>query len=534
MILSKNTFLFLAIIITFSAINIQTYGNPKTPDSDFQGRPDTSNRLNSEPPLSKSSDSTDNLVKGKTLSAEDLQEDALLLKKVMLDVHPGIYRYNTEEEFENHFQDFFSRLNRDMTEAEFMKILAQFTQKVKCGHTYLNPWNMREEIRERLFGGYIYFPLGFEIHDGRLYVTKNASENNAIEPGAEILSINGFSASSILDSLHTVAKIDGSNVQAKDKLLELTAFGERDYNFFDYYFPLFFPMQDEMFEVTVQNFGSEKIIRHRQPSLSRTERLEIMTSRYGEPPSGKETWSLDIQEETAILKLGTFATWSFENFDAAQFYDSTFTLINQSGIENLVIDIRGNGGGLSENKDLLLSYLTKDDILCSEDKKQLIVTTQADSSYRQYVNTWDEIIFEGLPQSFTRPYNDRYVELLEGSCEAIQPSENAFLGDVFILGNQSNVSSTFSLLNAIQKEKLGTYVGQPSGGNKQGINGGSYFFLYLPNSQFEIDIPLKFTSYGKDAEDGYLSPDVVVKTTQENIALQKDPYLNTVRALLHR
>jgi hypothetical protein len=533
MILPKNIFTFLAIIITFIAFNNQIYGIPKTPDSDLQGRPDTSNLFITDATPSTTSDSTNSLVQGNTLSAEDLQEDAILLKKVMLDVHPGIYRYNTEEEFENHFQDFFSRLNRNMTEAEFMKILAQFTQKVKCGHTYLNPWNMRDEIRDRLFGGNIYFPYGFVIHDGRLYITKNASENNAIETGAEILSINGFSASSILDSLHTVAKIDGSNVQAKDKLLELTAFGEGDYNFFDFYFPLFFLMQDDIFEVTVQNFGSEKIIRHSQPALSRTKRMQIMRSRYDEPPSGKGTWSLDIQEDKAILRLGTFATWSFENFDAAQFYDSTFTLINQSGIENLVIDIRGNGGGLSENKDLLLSYLTKDEISCSEHKKQLIVTTQADSSYRQYVHTWDEIIFEGLPQSFTQPYSDRYVELLEGSCEPIQPSENAFLGEVFILGNQSNVSSTFSLLNAIQKENLGTYIGQPSGGNKQGINGGSYFFLYLPNSQFEIDIPLKFSSFGNDAQDGYLSPDVIVKTTQEDIALQKDPYLNTVRALIH-
>ncbi|NBC66298.1 MAG: hypothetical protein GVY07_11675 [Bacteroidetes bacterium] len=489
--LSKTTLSLISYIITFTALYLHVVDGSSTFHYELQQSSFTSGRLGTTPPDLNKGSYENSIVKGFTLSAQNLQEDALLLKKVMLDVHPGIYRYNTEEEFENHFQDFFSRLNRDMTEAEFMKMLAQFTQKVKCGHTYLNPWNMREEIRERLFGGNIYFPFGFVIHGGRLYVTKNASDNIRIKTGAEILSINGFSASSILDSLHTVAKIDGSNVQAKDKLLELTTFGERDYNFFDFYFPLFFPMQDEIFEVTVQNYGSDMIIRHRQPALFRTERMEIMTSRYGEPPSGKETWSLDIQEETAILKLGTFATWSFENFDAALFFDSTFTLINQSGLENLVIDIRGNGGGLSENKDLLLSYLTKDEISCPEHKKQLIVTTQADSSYRQYVKTWDEVIFDGLPQSFTRPFNERYVELLEGRCESIQASENAFLGEVFILGNQSNVSSTFSLLNAIQQEKLGTYIGQPSGGNKQGINGGSYFFLYLPNSQFEIDIPLE-------------------------------------------
>lgn len=197
-----------------------------------------------------------------------------------------------------------------------------------------------------------------------------------------------------------------------------------------------------------------------------------------------------------------------------------------------MIDIRGNGGGLTENINLLLSYLTDDNIPCNEASKQLIVTTQADPSYRAYVETWDEIVFQGIPEAFTRPYNDRYIELMEGGCEPIQPSEKTFAGEVFILGNQSNVSATFSLLSIIQKEDLGTYVGQPSGGNRQGINGGSYLFLYLPNSEFEIDIPLKFSSYEEELEDGYLSPDVAIKITQEDIANQTDPYLDKVRTLI--
>ncbi|NBC27789.1 MAG: hypothetical protein GVY08_13075 [Bacteroidetes bacterium] len=522
----------IILFVTFTFSLLSDFGSLLQPDLNFGANKDFSKSWGLMSPAPKTGDYQNSIVKGKLLSAVDLQEDALLLKKVMLDVHPDIYRYNTEKEFEAHFQTFFTKLSQDMTEAEFMKHVAQFTEKVRCGHTYLNPWNMKEEIRDRLFGGNIYLPFGFVIDDRRLYITKNASNNNDIMTGAEIISINGFSASSILDSLYTVAKVDGSNVQAKDKLLELTAFGERDYNFFDFYFPLFFPMQEEIFEVTVQNYGSDEIIRHRQPALSRTERMKIMTSTYGPVPTGKETWSLDMQEEMAILKLGTFATWRFENFDAAQFYDSVFTMVNQNGVENLVIDIRGNGGGLSENRYLLLSHLSEEPIPCSENRKELVVTTQADSSYRNYVQTRDEIIFEGLPETYTRPYNSRFSELLEGGCEPIQPSGNHFSGKLYILGNQSNVSSTFSLLNTIQKENLGTYVGQPSGGNREGINGGSYLFLYLPNSQFEIDIPLKFTSYGEDAEDGYLPPDVWVEIDQKDIAFQKDPYIEKVKSLI--
>lgn len=482
-------------------------------------------------PVSAGQNYENSVVKGEILSSVHLQEDALLLKKVMLDVHPGIYRYNTEDEFEAHFQSFYQKLNRDMSEAEFMKHLAQFTEKIRCGHTYVNPWNMRAEIRERLFGGNIYFPFGFEIHHGKLYVTRNASNNFDIKPGAEILSINGTASSAILDSLYTVAKIDGNNFQAKDKVLELTSFGERDHNFFDFYFPLFFPMQAEVFTVEVRNYGSGQVIAHTQPALSRSERLEIMTSRYGVQLKGKETWSLEIQEDIAILKLGTFATWNFRGFDTAQFFDSTFTIINQSGVENLVIDIRGNRGGLSEPRDLLLSYLTSKEIPCTQVAKQLIVTTRADSSYREYVDTWEEIMFAGIPEGYYQPYDDRYVELLEGGCTPIQPHPNAFKGAIFALGNQSNVSATFTLLNVLQRENLGTYVGLPSGGNSQGINGGSYFFLYMPNSQFEVDIPLKFSSYGKDVADGALMPDELISISQQDVAAGNDAYLQKINEL---
>jgi hypothetical protein len=47
-------------------------------------------------------------------------------------------------------------------------------------------------------------------------------------------------------------------------------------------------------------------------------------------------------------------------------------------------------------------------------------------------------------------------------------------------------------LHYAQQNNLAKIVGQPSGGNKQGINGGNYFFLNLPNSKVEIDIPVYF------------------------------------------
>eukprot|EP00481_Brizalina_sp_1-RS-2013_P002736 TRINITY_DN7237_c0_g1_i1.p1 TRINITY_DN7237_c0_g1~~TRINITY_DN7237_c0_g1_i1.p1 ORF type:complete len:117 (+),score=15.43 TRINITY_DN7237_c0_g1_i1:54-353(+) len=46
------------------------------------------------------------------------------------------------------------------------------------------------------------------------------------------------------------------------------------------------------------------------------------------------------------------------------------------------------------------------------------------------------------------------------------------------------------LAKQYQDVGLATIVGQPTGGNLRGINGGGIFFLTLPNTQIETDIPI--------------------------------------------
>lgn len=472
------------------------------------------------------------VVKGKILTSSLMLEDAYLLKHVLLDIHPGIYRYNTVEEFEKNFDQFISKLNVDMTEAEYMKHLAQYLETIRCGHTYVNPWNMKKEIRDRLFGANINIPFGFIWIDKKMIITHNASENGEIKVGAEITSINGISGGVIFDSLYTVAKVDGNNLQAKASVMNVQRFEERGYTFFDMYFPLFFPFESEVFEFEVRNPNQSIIIKYQERGKTRSERASIIAERYKPIPSGKDSWQLEFADSsTAVLSIGTFATWNFQNFNHSIFFDSVFTAVNSSGSDNLVIDIRGNAGGLGEPRDELLSYLIKDPIECSERSKVLIRNTRADTTYQKHVNTWENIFFSGLPQEYYSKYNDRYFELHEKSCNRIEPKPNRFEGNIVVYGNQSNVSATFTLLRIVQEQNIGTYVGQPSGGNTQGINGGSYFFLYLPNTGFEVDIPLKhFATF--DKKDGPLRPDVEVSLVADHIANNIDPYLVATRDFL--
>lgn len=84
----------------------------------------------------------------------------------------------------------------------------------------------------------------------------------------------------------------------------------------------------------------------------------------------------------------------------------------------------------------------------------------------------------------------------------------------------------------VQQNKLATLVGQPTGGNQRGINGGAFFFLRLPNSKIEVDLPL--IGYFPDGEpaDAGLLPDLLIEPKVEDIARGVDTELSVLRERL--
>lgn len=91
----------------------------------------------------------------------------------------------------------------------------------------------------------------------------------------------------------------------------------------------------------------------------------------------------------------------------------------------------------------------------------------------------------------------------------IQPKAPRFRGKVRVLVGPVNSSATFQFALTMQESKLGTLVGQPTGGNRRGINGGAFYFLRLPNSGIEVDLPLVALFPVREEEDRGVEPDEV-------------------------
>jgi C-terminal processing protease CtpA/Prc len=157
-----------------------------------------------------------------------------------------------------------------------------------------------------------------------------------------------------------------------------------------------------------------------------------------------------------------------------------------------------------------------------------------------YLDTWDNSFRDwgtsavALSEPWpTAPREVSYLRLTryddDATGDVIQPHGKRFCGKVIVLIDATNSSATFQFAQNIQSHHLGTLIGQTTGGSQRGINGGAFFFLRLPKSGIELDLPLIATFPPQPVADAGVTPDLPVVRTAEDIARGTDPELKAAQ-----
>lgn len=462
------------------------------------------------------------------LAPARMQEDAALLKKALVTLHPGIYRYNTPASIEREFAALNAQLSKPLTEGAYFVLVSQLLNKLNCGHTYTNPYNQDSKLKERLLGQRNYLPFYFDIIDGRMIITANASSKD-ISAGSEILKINGVEAKEIIEKLLTVTKADGTSThEHRINSIALTRNEAESYALFDIYFPLFFPVKDEIYDIEAKGFTSGKTASFSVLAMTKAERTEAIAKRYGPTPTYDDGWKFEIRDGgLGYLKIDNSITWRLKTIKFEEFLAQAFAELRAKDVKKLIIDLRGNGGGSMDPGFYLSRYLARKKLPPYAAGVRLVRNVAAQPELLKFISTYSDELIDalkvGVPAKSYRKFDKNYFQIVgREEYPAVEPFADNFLGEAYIIADSSNASATFQFLNYAQQNKLATIVGQPTGGSKQGINGGNYYFLKLPNSLVEIDIPVYYQAPSAKAKDEPVIPDVVVKRQPEDIGNKTD------------
>ncbi|PIP80624.1 MAG: hypothetical protein COW84_04395 [Gammaproteobacteria bacterium CG22_combo_CG10-13_8_21_14_all_40_8] len=439
---------------------------------------------------------------------EDLKQDEQFLLSSLSNVGIDPWKTLSQAQFESELANIEKNTFWLQSRLDFYRRLAPLVASLKETHTRLiYPQSLRKQDGQNK----PHFPLQLRLEDDHVYIEQDFSNKRLIPSGAEIYSINHVDIQQILTSMMkfiAAETITGAKRQAEFSFATLlsTELGFQEPYLIDW------------------SLG----YLHTQTTLPTTQHLYATNTSPIKASANLEVRM--INSETRLLKIHHFETKA-DLFD--QQLDNFFEELNQQQVNNLILDLRYNGGGIGDNVLHLLSHLEAEPIHWAKN-----IQLKNSDTFRHY-NA--KRLKQLKKQKFGKPLSWLPIEYLNGwnwqllfadngdlitqhiDPEPLAREETQFSGKILVLTNGYCFSGCAFFVNEIQTRHRGLLIGEQPG-SLGGIQYGYPITVTLPNTHLQLMIPVaKIIQADKSHQ---IMPDIPIKTSAVALAQGIDSYLS--------
>ncbi len=413
-----------------------------------------------------------------TLTPEVMHKILTLIRQYLIEAHPEPFHAITEEEFENLFNELKAKCSKPMPPGEFYFLANRLACAMKDAHTWLN------------YQGYdLYLPVRMVWASDGLGILDTGEDFAGIKH-SRVLSMGGVTAEELLQRLDKVVpseNIEWVNAKAPGALCRQSVLEH-----------ILGKTQIDPLALEIERDGVKKEV-----SL----------------PFGSEITSDDSQPHffwdiIPEIKAGYFSLKSCNNTeDYRRAVQNLFYEMMVQRCGNLIIDLRGNGGG---NSDVIHEFLRK-------------MAGKEFLSFSARIRVSKHAIEQrGYDKSSFKLEDGSDLSIAEGESKWCKPPEDQrvtpFEGKVYILVDGRTFSSGNWFAVMFSDNGLATIVGEKTGNSPSSY--GDLLRFELPGP-FSLSMSHKIfvrPDPSRDPADG-LVPDIEIPTTLDDVFAGRDPQM---------
>ena len=384
------------------------------------------------------------------LSREQAEFDIRALVYGLSEVHPDIFSVCRQEDFFRAVNHAIESLPDSISTMELFRKAAPLVAMIGDGHTNLTfPYNdvFTRDLKR--------MPFWVDVRSDKSIMCR-ASLDSIIPRGAKILSINGVKAEDMINAMmpyvagekepFKLSRIDSSFPALRHMLFPADSF-DVVYLPADAKEPLSVKYPATLFEE----------LKRRSPALPDNSSGEPYSFRIDRE---RNVGIMDFREFSDIAKMESFA-------------DSMFSELRKNKTDNLIIDLRNNGGGNSGVGDVLLRYISPEPFIQMD--KVMIRVTPLTRKLMGADDIQPLFLFQEVsPDDFITP---------------LTKEEGHYDGNVWLLTSNKTFSSAGSFAWTFKECGMGKVIGEETGG--MNVCYGDVLGYRLPVSGLHCSISFK-------------------------------------------